>query len=287
MCYNITSPNASYTWLNKELNLNFFELLSMSHMKSHEEFEKFYGKYCTLIDKIDIENLKIIAIHVTSSNNECADIKKYGLHNLQWVLSNDTDLNRFLKNYNISFDIRNKLMYTGSNIYDIDYEKYCNSDFIFDRNEESHILYKISLRIYNDFRINGFLFCKDVCKYSTICKMPEFLYMLSLLNGETERMAREWEQTYKPYVVKFKSAKNDFMYRTLYYENETDYQNDKQNNYPKLRKKLILNAIKCFLNESVSEIYAFLKPDITIIPNNIIECIPVEEWKKDVFNYFE
>ena len=50
------------------------------------------------------------------------EIKKHGLHNLQWVLSNDTTLNRFLKNNNITFDIESKLMYINDIAYDVDYE---------------------------------------------------------------------------------------------------------------------------------------------------------------------
>ena len=61
-------------------------------------------------------------------------IKKYGLHNLQWVLSNDTDLNRFLKENNVKFDVKSKVMYIGDVAYDIDYEKYKNLDVISKRN---------------------------------------------------------------------------------------------------------------------------------------------------------
>ena len=50
-----------------------------------------------------------MAFQVTSNSNDCADIKKYGLRNLQWVLSNDTELNRFLDENHICFDIEKKV----------------------------------------------------------------------------------------------------------------------------------------------------------------------------------
>ena len=62
-----------------------------------------------------------MAFHVTTCKDKCAEIKKNGLHNLQWVLSNDTALCKFLKENNISFDIESKLMFVNGIAYDVDY----------------------------------------------------------------------------------------------------------------------------------------------------------------------
>ena len=101
-------------------------------------FQLFYNKYRSLIDKLDVENIEMVAFHVTTCNDECAEIKKNGLQNLQWVLSNDTALCRFLKEYDISFDIESKLMYIGGTAFDVDYEKYTDLDVISRRKEQLH-----------------------------------------------------------------------------------------------------------------------------------------------------
>ena len=102
MYYDITNPNTSYYWLHRVLQIKMHEFIEKYIIECHNDFDTFYEKYRSIIDKIDIENMEIVAFQVTSCSDECAEIKKYGLHNLQWVLSNDTNLNRFLKNNSIS-----------------------------------------------------------------------------------------------------------------------------------------------------------------------------------------
>lgn len=98
---------------------------------------------------------------------------------MQWVLSNETDLKRLLQENSVNFDIESKLLYIDNVAYDVDYGHYKNLDGI---SRRSNQLCKIAHKIYYDFQINAFLFCKDIYDYSTIHETPEFLYTLSLLN---------------------------------------------------------------------------------------------------------
>ena len=107
--YDITNPNTSFDWLHEVLHMKQGGLIDEYCLECHNDFDTFYEKYRSIIDKIDIENLEIVAFQVTSNSNDCADIKKYGLRNLQWVLSNDTELNRFLDENHICFDIEKKV----------------------------------------------------------------------------------------------------------------------------------------------------------------------------------
>ena len=81
-------------------------------------------------------------------------------------------LQKVLAKNSISFDIKSKMMYIGDIAYDVNYEKYNGLDVISKRNEQLH---KIGHKIYYDFQINAFLFCKDIYDYSTIHEAPEFL----------------------------------------------------------------------------------------------------------------
>lgn len=282
MYYDITNPDVSYYWLHKVLQIKRNEFIEIYIIECHNDFDIFYEKYRSTIDKIDIENLEIVAFQLTSSSDECADIKKYGLHNLQWVLSNETNLNRFLKKNNISFDIENKLMYISDIAYDVDYEKYKDLDVISKRKEQLH---KIGHKIYFDFQINAFLFCKDIYDYSTIYEAPEFLYTLSFLNEATKGIDMKWKGECKPYVVKFRSKVKDFAYFT-FYENEREFINDRQDNWSGLRRLLISRAVESAFCDSASQIFAYMKPDTVIAPENIMEYIPAEKWRKDVLKYF-
>ena len=283
MHYNLTNPDASYYWLHEALQIRQGELIETYVIECNNDFDTFYEKYCPLIDKIDVENMEVVAFQVTTCNDECAEIKKNGLRNLQWVLSNDTALCRFLKEHNISFDIESKLMYIGGNAYGVDYEKYMNLDVISRRKEQLH---KIGHKIYYDFQINAFLFCKDIYDYSTIHEAPEFLYTLSSLNDTTKGIDTKWKNLCKPYVVKYKSKLKDFAYFT-FYGNEREYNEDRRDNWRELRKLLMSRAVESAFGNSASQIFAYMKSDIIVAPENILEYVPAEKWRKDVLKYFE
>ena len=282
MYYDITNPNASYDWLHETLQIKRGEFVETYIIECNNDFDTFYDKYRSVIDKIDIENLEIVAFHVTSCDDECAEIKRYGLRNLQWVLDNDTNLNRFLKEYNISFDIKRKQMRIQDMVYDVDFEKYIDLDLLSKRKEQ---LYWIGQKIYYDFQINAFLFCKDIYDYSTIHDAPEFLYTLSRLNELTRGIDTKWKEGCKPYVIKFKSKLKNFAHFT-FYGNEKEYNEDRRENWHILRRLLISRAVESAFNDSASQIFAYMKPDTVVVPENILEYIPAEIWRKDVLKYF-
>lgn len=282
MYYDITNPDVACYWLHEALQMKKGKFIEIYILECHNDFDIFYEKYRLVINKIDIENLEIVAFQVTSSGDECADIKKHGLHNLQWVLNNDTGLNKFLKENNISFDIDNKLMYINNTTYDMDYEKYTDLDVI---SQKKNQLHKIGHKIFYDFQINAFFFCKDIYDYSTVHKTPEFLYTLSCLNEVTKGIDSKWEDISKTYVVKFKSKLKDFAYFT-FYESEREFEKDRQENWAELRRLLISRAVESAFSNLASEIFAYMKSNTVIEPENIIQYIPAEKWRKDVFKYF-
>ena len=93
--YDITNPDISFDWLHEVLHMKQGGLIDEYCLECHNDFDRFYEKFLPEINEIDIESLEIVAFQVTSNDNGCADIKKHGLRNLQWVLSNETSLSRF------------------------------------------------------------------------------------------------------------------------------------------------------------------------------------------------
>ncbi len=280
--YDITNPDASYNWLYEVLHLKKGDLIKKYIIDCHSDFETFYEMFLPEIESLDIENMDIVAFQVTSNNDECSEIKKNGLHNLQWILSNETGLNSFLRQRDIHFDIGKRIMYIGSFEYDVDYDKYRESNYISVKKTGNE---KIGHKLFYDFQINAFLFCKDIYRYGTIHNAPEFLFTLSSFNEKTVGLDDQWEKITKPYVVKFKAKLKDFAYFT-FYDQEEEYNSDSHNNWMELRKKLFSKAIQSTFNESVSEIYAYMRPEIVISPDEILEFIPAEKWRKDLLKYF-
>lgn len=81
------------------------------------------------------------------------------------------------------------------------------------------------------------------------------------------------------YVVKFKAKLKEFEYYT-FYDSKTEYEEDKQANLIMLRKQLVSRALKSMMGNSTSEIYAYMKPNTVIIPENIIKYVSAKEWRK-------
>ena len=103
--YDITNPNVAYNWLYEALKMKQGDLIDAYCLECHKDVNAFYEKYRIVMDSIDIEKLEIAAFHVTTCVDDCNEIKLYGLHNLQWVLENDTQLRRFLKQNYISLSL--------------------------------------------------------------------------------------------------------------------------------------------------------------------------------------
>lgn len=81
------------------------------------------------------------------------------------------------------------------------------------------------------------------------------------------------------YVVKFKAKLKEFEYY-IFYDSKTEYEEDKQANLIMLRKQLVSRALESMMGNSTSEIYAYMKPNTVIIPENIIKYVSAKEWRK-------
>ena len=129
------------------------------------------------------------------------------------------------------------------------------------------------------------MFHKDIYEYSTICQAPEFLYTLAVLNEATKGIDTKWKNMCKPYVFKFKCKLKDLAYFT-FYEREDAYNEDRQETWSKLKKLLITSAVERAWGNKTSEAVAYMKPDVAIAPENILDYVPAEKWRKDVLKYF-
>lgn len=132
------------------------------------------------------EDLYFVLMHVTTSANDCKDIKNNGIHDLEWVLKHDTELKQFLSDNHICFEIPNRKMYINNDAFDISND--CNG---------------VGFKIFKD---------KDICacfqinkKYpygGDVHKRPEILHNINKYVSDKD-LSYNWYTTHTPYVVTF------------------------------------------------------------------------------------
>lgn len=283
--YDITNPDAAYNWLYSVLDMKQGDLIEDYIFKCGNDFEIFFENHIEEIKRIDINELELVAVHVTSNDDDCSSIKKYGLRNLKIVLTENTELKRFLLGEQIEFDVDNKKMVVHGIEYELDYQKYLDMK---DKTAREKDLESIARKLYYDFQVNGFFFNRDIFDYGTgIHKHPEFLLTLSGFGIETKDIDYKWSKMNQGYVIKYKSHVADFEYYTFYEGGVEEYLNDAQNDRIKLRHWLISHAIDGCFSNLASEVFAYMKPNIVITPDRILEYVSVEEWRENVSKYFE
>ena len=77
----------------------------------------------------------------------------------------------------------------------------------------------------------------------------------------------------EPYVVKYKAKIKDFTYFT-FYDSEMEYENDRQDNWKRLRKLLISRSIESMFSRSSSEIYAYMAGGGCTLPGKAMVLMP-------------
>ena len=153
-------------------------------LECNNDFDVFFVKHLDEIEAMDINQLELVLIHVTTNGNDCTEIRKNGLLDLKRVLQEKAERSMFLNDRGINFDIQSKVMHINGKTFDADYEEYKN---LYGSDEKAKVLYKIGHKIYYD--------------YGTIHKAPEFLFTLSEFGQETAGIDDGWEKITKPYVV--------------------------------------------------------------------------------------
>lgn len=277
MIFDITTPDLAYGWLQEILGISGEDIIRDYILKCNKDLDCFIDRHLTAIKKIDINSAEFGVFHVTSNSDQCAAVKQQGIRNLQKVLAEPCELSLFLDSLGFRFDIQNKKMIYEDQIYNIDYESYRNKDEILTFQEKK--LKNIARKIYFDNQVNGFFYSSDMFNYGTsIDKRPEFLLTLSSFNSPFDYLGVKWGETRKGYVVKYKAKLSQFEHYTFYHD-VNDYLDDSQMEWMQLKKWMLSYAIDGSFSNLYSDIYAYMKPVTDILSEQIIECIPVEEWR--------
>ncbi|GKU76617.1 hypothetical protein [Paenibacillus sp. L3-i20] len=272
LLFNITSFEGSLHFLKDYLEIDPKSVIE--YVKSDDndvDIDDFIDKFKISLDKLEHENIEAVALHVTSNDDDCKSIKSTGLLNLQQALTMNTPIKKYLREFQIEFDVSNKILWVKGNQLDITY----NSSWSNDKDER---LDSVARKVYFDHQINGFFSIQDAKDYDgRVHERPEILHNLKEL-FKAGVLEDRWKQTCKPYVIKYKAPLDYFTYYSFYsekYEYEEDYEEKRA-----LKVWLINNALYVVWNmvhkRMMPEIFAYMKPEVSIIPEKILEIIPLD-----------
>lgn len=208
------------------------------------------------IDKFNIssdihDTLLICALHYTSNNDNSCAIKKYGLRDLKFSLTEDTPLKLFLADNGFNFDIINHTMYYNGRSYNIFYERQVS---IVD-----NPLQGIARKIFYDNGLSCFLYLKDITRYlGNVHKRPEILYNIDQFAPKLN-LSYKWMKQCKSYEIKFMTSFNQF-------EKYTFMDDDRSTLEALLDKALCVAG-----NMVCGEAFGYLKPLSIVEPEQILQ----------------
>lgn len=214
----------------------------------------------TSFDSLDVKTLALKVMHYTSNNDNCDAIRKLGLGDLQFVLTEDTPLKRFLDSKNIAIYPDTCTLVYKDKQYDITYKT---------EGFDKPVTHKIAHKIYYDNQLNGFFRNSNIERYGArVDKRPEFLYNID--DCFKLNLSYEWEKECKPYMVTYLAPVSDFALFTFY---DTDRCKDFDEQI--VAERLIQKALGVVSLADYDEIFAYMKQKIIVKPNQIQSIIPL------------
>ncbi|MFO1444469.1 hypothetical protein KDN24_14920 [Bacillus sp. Bva_UNVM-123] len=173
--YDLTTFEGTIHSLGKYLNLTEREISKyIANNKDSYDINEFLQLFQITDEQLLSSELIMTSLHVTTNNDECSSIKKYGLVNLQQAILLNTPLNKYLQNHGVQIDLEKKQIHHKGEIYDIA-KGYRG---ILGRGSAEWV----SFKLFEDYQINSFFSCENVLNYGgNVNENPEFVYNLAKL----------------------------------------------------------------------------------------------------------
>lgn len=201
MIFDIRTPDSAYDFILDFLGITGETFVMKYCEECKSNIDAFIDEYYNEIEDKGISGLKIMAFHILGSLDNCQEIKRNGLINLQKVLSRDTLLHKLLLKAGVDFDIDRRIVKYEGVEYDIDYERYREEHFL---SPEEVILKDIGYRVYYDFCVNGFLYNDNAKNYGTdIHERPEFFNRLTDVFPAAKTLENYWKSNSVGYCIDF------------------------------------------------------------------------------------
>ena len=232
--------------------------------------DEFLEKVDRSVEDKSINNLSIAALHMTSNNDQCRSIKELGILNLNQVLSMETPISRFLKDYGISFDISNNLMFIKDKILELKFD-YLREEI----DSAKGKINNLARKIYSDNETKAYFCFRESKTYEAKTNLrPEIIYDLSMLSKNPEEFEDKWISNNEAYMVKFILPMEYFAYYS-FYQGIDAYKED-YSKKSELKQWLVIKALgviweKYHYGKLPKEITAYLKPEVIVSPKSILD----------------
>lgn len=92
----------------------------VSKQKYNYRVQDFTEHFCVEDAVIMRGDLNLVSLHVTTNNDRCEKIKKYGLMNLQDTINSDTPLGNYLRDQGIKIDLAKKIIEYKGELFSIE-----------------------------------------------------------------------------------------------------------------------------------------------------------------------
>ncbi|KOS67120.1 hypothetical protein AEA09_14810 [Lysinibacillus contaminans] len=233
--------------------------------------EDFLEEFEITDEKLLNIDLLMSSLHVTTNNDKCESIKKYGLISLQKAIELDTPLSNFLKSRDIFIDVQKKEIQYKDKVFDL------GKNF----ESVSNPIDAVIRKLYMDYQINSFFNYGNVLTYG-VQNNPEFLFDLS--NLLKENLTFEWFQRKNDcYVLKINVPLDNIEDYTFL--DEHNKENFSFSELELLKRKWIIKQSFEKLNDdffysSMGECYCYLKVGISIPSENIVNIYSPEEYRE-------
>lgn len=270
--------------LERWLNICGEDILKyISERKEDYSKNDFMEYFNTPDDLLLSGDLSLATMHVTTNNDDCFSLKKYGLRNLQDAIRLDTPLNRYLKKHGVKIDLEHRQIKYKNDSYDVSMWKKGFSLSSVEKN--SNYVYR---KLYEDHQVNGFLSHRNILDYGGgVRRRPEFLHTL----GELLRdrcIEDDWENNDdKCYVLKYKADISKFIYFTFSIEKyECEEFEDEPYQIELLKRKCLLGYALTVLHNnmfghSTPEFISYMNPDAIVTYDAIIKIYTDIEYIKE------
>ena len=268
--FDLRTPDSAYDFILRMCKMTGQEFIEDFHVNCSADFEIFWEKHYSQLKSINSDRIKIYAFHITGSLDRCNSIKKYGILNLQAMLSSHSILNEMLNKYGVQIDIEHKLLIYKKKIYDIDYSNYRGKFNLYGLDKQ---LSSIAYRVSYDYTVNGFLCTDDVFSYGTnIHLRPEFLLDLTNAFPDLKALEEEWVSKTCSYRIDYYTYTNQlqrFNFSLDEYRDPPCENWDCLNDNEKILKWMLSHAISRAFEE-LGETYLYLRDELGVPPNQII-----------------
>lgn len=281
--FDITEFESSIKSLEKLTNIDGREIFNyILEKKDQYDVNNFLERFDIDKEILLSKELELVSLHVTTTFDDLATVKQFGLVDLQQVVTLDTPFHHYLKKKDIFIDVEKKEIHHKGHTVDISKEWTGLHGY----GHEKHLNWVI-YKLFIDNQVSAFFYTPNALDYDGDTRRgPEFLINLArLLKDNSIEDDWNFSTDTKCYVLKFVAPLSHYKIDSFYSSGGLNRDNinflDEEEIPIEKVKSLIekgLRHIHDFVFYSVDDCYSYVRPNVIIPFSQIIGVYSEEEY---------